>query len=282
MIIRLPWANSRVRKPPGTCATPSITTHRHITRRTPAASGEPSRPATVGAAANSATYSRPLERVLRVSTVGANRRASPSQRTMARPTPSSFADSRTSSTVWATPYTPHSAGPRAKRASTMPVAKLPRRMTTVLIRLHRAAERTLPPNEGEAGSAGAGGAGASLDSAVSLPGARAVSMSRLLVERLGGGRHGHDGLWRLGLCGGRPVPGGPRPAGRPPHGERLLHDRFTGRVAGAGASSGSASRASGPGLCSGSGPGSGLCSEPGPGSDPGRCPGLGDRLRAST
>ena len=101
--IRLPWANSRVRKPAGTCATPSITTHRHITRSTPAASGEPSRPATVGAAANSATYSRPLERALRVSTVGANRRASPSQRTMARPTPSSFADSRTSSTVWAMP-----------------------------------------------------------------------------------------------------------------------------------------------------------------------------------
>ena len=41
--------------------------------------------------------------VLSVSTVGANRLGSPSQRTIARPTPSSLAESSTSSTVWAIP-----------------------------------------------------------------------------------------------------------------------------------------------------------------------------------
>lgn len=51
--IRRPCANSRVRKPAGTWERPSRTTHRHITRRTPEASGEPSTPATAGAAANS-------------------------------------------------------------------------------------------------------------------------------------------------------------------------------------------------------------------------------------
>lgn len=103
MTMRLPWANSRVRMPAGTCATASITRHRHITLSTPEASGEPSSPATVGAETNRAMYSRPLDRTLRVSTVGAKRRGSPSQRMMARPTPSSLAESRTRRTVWAMP-----------------------------------------------------------------------------------------------------------------------------------------------------------------------------------
>ncbi len=110
--IRRPCANSRVRKPAGTWERPSRTTHRHMTRRTPDASGEPRTSATAGAVANSTAYSRQLEAALRVRTVGAKRRGSPSQRTMARETPSSFAESRTSRTVWAMPYTPQASGPR--------------------------------------------------------------------------------------------------------------------------------------------------------------------------
>ena len=51
MTIRRPCANSRVRNPAGTWDSPSSTTHRHITRSTPEALGEPSSPATPGAAA---------------------------------------------------------------------------------------------------------------------------------------------------------------------------------------------------------------------------------------
>src|SRR5215472_4375908 len=129
----------------GTQARPSMTTHRLSTRTISVACGEPSRRATWGAATNRPAYISVLEATASVNTVPANLRTSPSQRTIAKLTPSSLALCSTARMTWDTAYSPNASGPKTVRASTTLVAKLATRRTTVFSMLQRAPDRTLRP-----------------------------------------------------------------------------------------------------------------------------------------
>ena len=125
-----------------------MTAQMHRTRNMLVASGEPSTRARYGADAYSPTYNAVLAIRDRVNTVRAKLRTSPSQRTIAALTPSSFVLSRTASTTCDTAYRPYTVGPNTVRASTTPTAKPPTRTTMLFSALHRVPDRTLLSRSG--------------------------------------------------------------------------------------------------------------------------------------
>ena len=114
--------------------TPLITMATDISRTTLVASGSPIAEANAGAVSTTSPKSSRLDSTEMVLTVGAMPAGSSRHRTIAKLTPSSLKLSIASIATVATANVPKDSGP-STRASTMPMARVPRRETTVLRKL---------------------------------------------------------------------------------------------------------------------------------------------------
>src|SRR5664280_2291290 len=146
-IIRCLDMNSRCSMAAGVATRPLIRMDTASTRITGVALTSPRAVEIQGAAATTAVVRSALVATAMVLTVGAMPRGSSGHRTMARLTPSSLKLRIASKVTMAIAKTPNSLGP-STRAKAMPIARVPRRETTVFAKLQPRARDARPARGG--------------------------------------------------------------------------------------------------------------------------------------